>query len=158
MERITKAIYAEAIGAALDLLSPAVKQMLMYTHFLTGTDPIYAGLHNYRKTNDGRSYRNTAHVIYPHHASDKRERTTVVLPEADDADTYVIIHELGHCLDEILGFEHKALPLNNYAKTNRMEAFAEAFAIQYFWLGAKAEDTFQSDRATQYLFWQLNGR
>ena len=155
MERITKAIYAEAIGKAFDLLPPAIEARLRYVHFLTGTNPIYAGLHNYKEIGDGRSYYNTAHVSFPCHAIDKWERTTIVLPLLGDANLRTIIHELGHCLDEVLGFRHIALPVNDYAETNIMEAFAEAFVAQYFWLGTKAEDIFQSDRRTQYLFKEL---
>ena len=156
MERITKSIYAEAIGAAFDLLPPSVEARLRYIHFFTG-DPIYAGLHTYESIGDGRSYHNTAHACLATLGCfvDSRERTTIVLPTLDAATPRTVIHELGHCLDEVLGFEHIALPINAYAKTNRQEAFAEAFVAQYFWLGTKAEDIFQSDKATRYLFKQL---
>ena len=158
MERLVDYRYSEGISYAFNLLPIAIADKLRYTHFLTGTDPIYAGLHNHIDINDKRSYRNTAHVSYPWNSLNKRGQTTVVLPLLDDASPYIVIHELGHCLDEILGFEHTALPINEYAKTNRLEAFAEAFAAQYFWLGKEAEDIFQSDKATQYLFEQLIGR
>ena len=148
-------VYATAIGRAFDLLPSTIEARLRHVHFLTGTDPVYAGLHNYKEIGDGRSFRDTAHVIFACHAIDKQERTTVVLPVLDDANLGTIIHELGHCLDEVLGFEHIALPINKYAKTNRQEAFAEAFVAQYFWLGEKEEDIFQSDKATQYLFEEL---
>ena len=157
MHRITSSHYAEAIGRAFDLLPPAIEARLRHIHFFTGTDPIYAGLHDVMDARDGRSLRNTAHVCYPWNAIDKQGKTTVVLPLLDDACPYIITHELGHCLDEILGFTHTALPINKYAKTNRMEAFAETFAAQYFWLGARAENIFQSDKATQALFEQLSG-
>ena len=147
--------YSESISYAFSLLPNAIRNRLQYTHFLTGVDPIWVGLHNYIDTGDGRSYHNTAHVSYPWNAINKHGQTTVVLPLLKDAHPYVIIHELGHCLDEILEFRHNALPVNEYAKTNRLEAFAEAFACQYFWLVDKAEQIFLSDKATQYLFSQL---
>jgi len=158
MQRLTSYEYSAAISWAFNLLPIRVADMLKCVHFFTGTDPVYAGLHRYDDTDDNRSYRSTAHVSYPWHAINKREQTTIVLPLLDDAKPYVIIHELGHCLDEILGFEHEALPVNKYAKTHRTEAFAEAFACQYFWLGNKAEDIFQADKATQYLFGNLRVR
>ena len=148
MNRITSHEYKEAIYYAYQLLPLPIANMLQGVHFLTGTDPVYAGLHRCINTHDGRSYRNTAHVNFP-------GKTTIVLPKLEDACPYVIIHELGHCLDEILGFAHIALPINDYAKTNRLESFAESFAAQYFWLGEKEEVIFQSDKATQYLFEKL---
>ncbi len=158
MYRITNHIYSEAIGYAFELLPIAISKRLNHVHFFTGTDPLYAGLHSYVESNDKRSYRTTAHVVYPCHQgilNKQLRNTTVVLPIVEDADPYVIVHELGHCLDEVLGFKHSSIPVNSYAKTNRLEAFAEAFASQYFWLGTKAEDIFQADKATQYLFKEL---
>jgi len=155
MQRITEMVYATAIGKAFDLLPSTIEARLRHVHFFTGTDPVYAGLHNYEDIGDGRSFRDTAHVLFAGHGIDKQKRTTVVLPVLDDAKPYVVVHELGHCLDEVLGFEHIAFPVNDYARTNRQEAFAEAFAAEYFWLGEKEEDIFQSDKATQYLFEEL---
>ena len=158
MERLVSYKYSDGISYAFSLLPIAIADSLRHIHFLTGTDPVYAGLHSYLDTGDKRSYRNTAHVSYPWNSLNKPGQTTIVLPLLNSAHPYVVIHELGHCLDEILGFSHNALPINEYAKTNRLEAFAEAFAAQYFWLGEEAEDIFQSDKATQYLFEQLTGR
>jgi hypothetical protein len=148
MERLVDYKYSSIISYAFGLLSPKVADRLKYVHFFTGTDPIYAGLHSYVDTGDKRSYRNTAHACYPWHTIDKS--LTVVLPEVETP--YVIIHELGHILDFFLGFRFNALPVNDYAKTDRGEAFAEAFACQYFYLGREAENIFQSDKGIQYLF------
>ena len=156
MDRLVDYSYSSAIGYAFGLLPDSISNKLRYIHFLTGTDPIYAGLHSYSNTKDNRSYRDTAHVVYPWHCLRKNEATTIVLPLLSDASPYTIIHELGHCLDEILGFRHTALPINKYAKTNRREAFAESFTAQYFWLGDKANDIFMSDKPTQYLFTLLS--
>ena len=68
MYRITSHKYTEAISHAFELLPYPIFRLLEYTHFLTGTDPIYVGLHNYEGTKDNRSYRNTAHVSYPWHS------------------------------------------------------------------------------------------
>ena len=157
MQRITNYRYIEAIGYAFSLLPSNLSERLSYVHFFTGTDPVFAGLHDFIDTQDGRSYRNTAHACFSESALNNRERTTIVLPELDDANPYVIVHELGHCLDEILGFSHLAIPINKYAETNRREAFAESFAAQYFWLGLDAEAIFQSDKAIQQLFREIMG-
>lgn len=39
----------------------------------------------------------------------------------------VLVHELGHVLDETLGFTTHADPVSWYARGDRQEAFAEAF-------------------------------
>ncbi len=97
-------------------------------------DPVFAGLHQYQDTPDGRSYSDTAHVVYPMHLRSlpaNRRLTTIVIPgrprgTQDDIDT--IIHEVGHVTDEMTGREHLCTPISTYAEANRAEAFAEAFA------------------------------
>lgn len=150
MERITDYRYSELIGAAFDVIPPRIVARIRYTHFFTGADPIYAGLFNYGNTGDGRSYRNTVHVAYPYHqrlGADLRH-TTVVLPSLQSLD--VVVHELGHVLDECLGFSHIASPVTEYAKVDRGEALAEAFTSWLFW-GYGDEP----DESTRYLFESL---
>lgn len=153
MQRLVSYAYSGAINHAFDLLPIRIAIILKYVHFFTGTDPIYAGLHRYTDTDDGRSYRDIAHACYPWHIIDKS--LTIILPTLESASPYIVIHELGHILDYITHFNHNALPINDYAQTNRREAFAESFAAQYFWLGKEAEDIFQSDRQTQCYFESL---
>ena len=150
MQRILKG-YSDSISKAFDLLASNIANKLSGVHFLTGTDPIYAGLHHTPTTKDGRSYRDTCHACYPWHTVDRS--LTIVLTRK--VHPYVVIHELGHVLDFMLNFKHVAKPVNDYAGTNRMEAFAESFACQFYWLGAKAEDIYQSDKATQYFFGEV---
>ena len=152
MNRLVSYGYSSVISFTLGLLSPEVVDKLKYVHFFTGTDPIYAGLHSY--VDEGRSYRDTAHTCYPWHTTDKS--LTIVLPELEEP--YVIIHELGHILDFLLGFGFNAIPINDYARTNREESFAESFTAQYFYLGKEAEDIFQSDKGIQYIFDDLANR
>lgn len=125
---------------------------------LAGVDPIFAGLHSHIDISDGRSYRSTPHVVYSsyitRHKSEKQ--TTVVLPVVTEP--WVVIHELGHVLDELLGFEHIAKPVTRYAETNQTEAFAEAFTAwikppEYNkgWL----QDLLYEDKATIHLFESL---
>jgi hypothetical protein len=158
MERIVSWQYAEAIGEAMGIIGPTFERRLCHVHFLTGVDPIYAGLHNYRETPDDlRSYRCTAHVAYPWHCLDTEKRTTVVLPTLGAANLRTVIHELGHCLDEVLGFSHTAKAINEYAATNREEAFAEAFSAFFLWLTPEEERRFETDAATVALLASLGG-
>jgi hypothetical protein len=124
--RIVGRGYAEVIGAALELYPARLRCRVVGVDFLTGTDPVFAGLHAYVLTDDGRSYASTAHVAYPVHVLGPaaRRRTTVVLPVPPSL--AVVVHELAHVLDWDLGFGHDAAPVSWYARTNRREAMAEA--------------------------------
>ena len=153
MERIVNAEYAELIGYAIYILPSRIWDRIKYVHFFTGTDPIYAGLHDYIETNDnnfkseGETYRNICHVAYPHHQlilPSALRNTTVILPYLPDP--AVVIHELGHVLDETLDFSHVALPITEYAKVNEAEAFAEALVGWLF------EDSGEPDEETRCLF------
>jgi IrrE N-terminal-like domain len=101
------------------------------TDWFCETDPIFAGLHNFEDIpSDGRSYRNTAHTVWPEHQLGPRDRKqmTIVLPKDCKHDWYTVLHELGHVLHHRLGNEHVARPVTDYAETNHREAFAEAFS------------------------------
>jgi len=148
MQRLVDYRYSEVIGSSFNIISPTICQLLEGIHFFVGTDPIYAGLHNYIDTEDGRSLRNTAHCCYPWNMIDKKP--VIVLPEITTPD--IVVHELGHYLDFLLGFRHNAIPINEYAKTNRREAFAEAFTARYFYLSKEANDIYLADKSTHYLF------
>jgi hypothetical protein len=133
MQRICHQVDAEVIAAAFAFLPTPLAGRLEGVHFLTGVDPLFAGLHVEEIAEDGRSYRDTAHVVYPFHlrrpAADRV--TTVVIPTWDGPTWWwpaKVIHELGHVLDWQLGFIHHAALVTSYAKRNRREAFAEAFA------------------------------
>jgi len=91
--------------------------------FLCGTDPVYAGLHRFEDMTFGRSYRSSAHCSHRHQSSDAR--TTIVLPTPQH--WTVVVHELGHALDERQGWRWTLPPVSEYAKVDRQEAFAEAF-------------------------------
>lgn len=150
MNRNTGYGYSGLVGYAFDIIPIGIADRLRYAHFLTGVDPIYVGLFNYEDTGDGRSYRNTACVAYPYHQrlSKGLRHTTVVLPVMDTLT--VVVHELGHVLDEYLGFRHAAKPVTKHALTNREEAFAEAFTSWLFYnYGEKIDD------ATKDLFESL---
>lgn len=62
------------------------------------------------------------------HLSALRRRTTVVLLDGDERDHRTILHELGHVLDDRIGFQRPDFTaLDSYAATNQWEAFATAF-------------------------------
>jgi len=147
MYRVTGFGYSELISYAFSIIPKGIVERIRYTHFLTGVDPIYAGLFGYELVEDGRSYRNTACVAYPYHQRiDKSLRhTTIILPNL--ILLAHVIHELGHVLDESLGFRHMAEPVTEYAKVDRGEAFAEAFTSWLFWGYGK-----DIDKSTEYLF------
>jgi len=137
IERILDYSYSELISVSFDLLPSGIANKLSGTHFFTGTDPVFAGLFDYSETSDGRSYQDVWCVAYPEHLtmlSKIRRQTTVIMPALNKGRPLwtlpmIVIHELGHILDEILGFSHIAEPITEYAKVDRAEAFAEAFTV-----------------------------
>lgn len=100
MDRVTHG-YCAMIEAAYGLI-PAGLHPLIRPHFLCGTDPVFAGLHGYVAAQDGRSYRSTAHVAYPHHQTALarlHRRTTVIIAAtdrlyADDPATVALLERL----------------------------------------------------------------
>ena len=168
MQRIRRHRDAELIGHAYSLLPPRLAQRLEHTHFLTGVDPNFTGLHHDERTVDGRYYRDTAHVVYPFHQWHRpaAERvTTVVIPHWTRRLQWwmpaSVVHELGHVLDWQLGFTHHAQPVSEYAHTDRMEAFAEAFAAWAlpfgYDYGEQKDRLYDTDRATIALLEGLVG-
>lgn len=151
MQRIVTADYREAIAEAFAIIPERIAERLQHVQFFTGTDPVWAGLHPYRDTGDGRSYSDTAHCAYTFHTLD--HRTTIVLPTPQAADPFVVVHELGHALDEVLGFDHAAVPVTEYARVNRQEAFAEALRAHLYWYGDQS--ALWRDEATRSLFDRL---
>lgn len=114
----------QPIDQALALIPPRIRERVR-CDFLTGADAVFAGLHEYERTEDGRSYRDTAHA-YEHHTADKT--LTVVLP--DDETIITVVHELGHVLDANIHWNRPTpKPVSDYAETDRYEAFAEAFSL-----------------------------
>ena len=132
-DRINESGYREAIGWALDLIPSSIRVHLEFDVFC-GADPVFAGLHSFRTTFDGRSYKDTAHVAYPWNIDGpaSRRRTTLVLPTRLDAKPRIVVHELGHVLHKRLDFRHRAEPVSRYARSNIYEAFAEAFTSWIF--------------------------
>ena len=163
MERITDWTYAEAIGRAMELVGPNIMRLLQHVQFLCGVSPAYAGLHHAGVVtsvygSERVDYNTRAHVSWGDMCDDADRRTTVVLPSHCHARSDTIVHELAHCLDEVLGFTHTATPNCAYARLHRMEAFAMAFEARYFWICdmgddySAANDIAARDKATVALF------
>lgn len=138
MNRIKPGGYGELIGAAYQVV-PVSLHRFIQCDFLTGTDPLFVGLHRFETASYDRSYRDTGHVAYPNHQgcilSKSQRRTTVVWPRLKgDGHGRLenMVHELGHVLHESLRFEPVVDPVTWYAQTNHHEAFAEAFAAWLF--------------------------
>lgn len=138
----------EAISAALDIIPEPIHQLIA-CHYLVDLDPAFVGLHYYRGDepgSDGRLYSETSHCAYSFHQTRlpaARRATTIVLPIARHEQPrplrWTIVHELGHVLDERLGFTHTAVPVNDYAARNRYEAFACAFTAWLFYEPAEPD-------------------
>lgn len=126
MERITSAATAEVIGYALEYLPSGLRNFASFD--LLTEDPLFVGLHEDENTDDGRSYRDQAHVCYPHHVKDRS--VTIVMPRGNDQ-IVTALHELGHVIDWHAGQRSTEwpvfTPVTDYAIADRREAFAEAF-------------------------------
>jgi hypothetical protein len=75
--------------------------------------------------------------------------------------TSTVVHELGHALDDVLGYEWSAKPVSDYGRVDPFEAFAEAFTA---WVGLPSYQTerdrlYRVDRETAAFFdaiaWQM---
>jgi len=129
MQRIVTGGYTELITAAMGILPQPIQERVKYAHWFVGSDPIFAGLHDYRDIDDGRSYRDTAHVVYPYHQVCGDKRTTIVIPNIVGLHSF--IHEIAHVVDETLNFLPCVMPVTDYALVDRAEAFAEAFTAWF---------------------------
>ena len=160
MKRVRHPRYVEAVGYALDLIPPTIRRMVENVDIFAGADPLFAGLHSIEDASFGRSYRSTSHVLYPDHIERPASERITTLVLAEPEPPWVVVHELGHVLDEVLGFQHTAEAINDYAETDRCEAFAEAFTA---WLLPQEEryryeweqDILHADKATIHLFEEL---
>lgn len=118
----------------VEFIAHYLPQQFRWIDFVTDYDPGFIGLHFYEKGNDGRSYRDNCHCVYPFHQkrlSKDLRKTTIVLYEPYDE--YHLIHEVGHALHGEIGLELFSFkPVSEYASTNWLENFAESFAHYYF--------------------------
>ena len=155
MERIRGHDAGELLSMALDWLPRSLARRLGFVDFFIG-DPLFAGLHQVEVADDGGSYRTTAHYVseyHQRHRAKSARRATIVLPYGPRG-TATVVHELGHALDEVLGYEWLAKPVSDYARVDPFEAFAEAFTA---WVGlpsyrAERDRLYRIDRDTASFF------
>lgn len=146
MERFRKREQMEFIRHVIDSLHPNIRKWVEHTHFITGYDYNFLGLHILHDDliPDGRSFCGYGHLQWSRPKSDRR--TTIVLMENElELEYYeyvkvAILHELGHAMEESIGwYEGYYRPLDNYAASNPHEAFATAFQsynsenLEYDW-------------------------
>lgn len=131
MQRFRRRSEAEAVFYALSLLPRGIRRFLSAAEFVTEYEPRYLGLHYLLAAEDGRPFNVTSHCTLTHHQPHLprcRRRPTIVLLSGHAYHPEIVIHELGHVLDEALDFDRPEIePLSNYAARNRWEAFAVAF-------------------------------
>lgn len=156
-DRVPNHRFAEAIDLGYRYLPRRIARRFATVRIVCGVDPVFAGLTNIETATDGRSYRDTAHVCYPvhlaHRPADDRP-ITIMFPDVPHPAT--VVHELGHALDWQLGRTHPAQPVSAYARTNRDEAFAEAFTAWCFRAGYYGDaDALYGDLPTVALFEEL---
>jgi hypothetical protein len=156
MKRLTDYAFNDAITVALNSMPPGIRARVEHTDYFCGASPVFAGLHNYQDTGDGRPYSQTAHAVWLMHQR-LLPRTlrgpTVVLPVLVRPKT--VAHELGHVLHELIGFEYWPTPVTRYAQKNKWEAFAEAFTAWLGWYGEEIKHSI--DEKTVALFGYLAG-
>jgi hypothetical protein len=145
VERIQGPDAGELLTIALDWLPESVATRLGFVHFFVG-DPVFAGLHELEVADDGGSFRTVPQYVSEscqHHRPRSARRPTIVLPYGPGR-TPIVVHELGHALDDLLGCEWTPKPVSDYARVDAFEAFAEAFTA---WVGLPA---YQAQRERLY--------
>lgn len=168
MERIRRRKEAESINEVISLLPIKVQDLIRPVHFVTEYDPSFIGLHFYKITTDGRHYDSTSHCVWhmhQKHIARRHRMTTVVLQDGDAYSPDVIVHELGHVIEEKLKFDiPKFKPINSYAATDESEAFACAFQAwtnptRYtdHWRRHNIEDLYKCDPSAVAFFNNLFG-
>lgn len=131
MHRFRRRADAEAILRVVDSLPGAIRRILRPVRFVTEYDPAFLGIHRLGQTADGRAYAATSHCVWPHalmHRPADDRAVTIFLQNGHAHHPHVVLHELGHALDYLIGwYRERVVPLDAYAARNRREAFATAF-------------------------------
>lgn len=142
--------YAPVISAGLDCVPDAILDLL-HLDWLCGVDPSWVGFHSFRDAGAYKgqqfAYSECAHYVDPYNA-EIWTRPTIVLPRRKHYPRE-IVHEIGHALDTLDGWRHTAVPCTDYAREDRYEAYAEAFAAWCGWQTQSGQwDTAAADRET----------
>ena len=150
MERIAPLAKIDAIEWVVNRLPLGMKRILNGVHFIKGCDPVWMGVSTnkyvgFDNTTKGRkgSFCNWSHCCLKwglkHLPLNDRETTIVIgsdIKKYED-ERKIILHELGHVLDERLieiaiveklkFYRPGCVPLDDYAAINGGEAFATSF-------------------------------
>ncbi len=156
MVKVYTTQYNEAVAKAFEFMR-GISPEYLRCDWLIGRDPLSTGYGNYGEaTGDGRSYKRVPHVLYPVHRTDKRDVPPMIALPHTTSSWYnspeTIVHEMGHVVDFWLGFKHMASPVTAYARTNRREAFAEAFSA---WICPQHYGDTRPDERSIRLFTEL---
>lgn len=106
-------------------------------------------VHPYTSTEDSRYFLDCAHVAYPCHLTKKKVDSIPHLVLPTNRNAWIIVHELGHILHYNLDkCTFKTKPCTEYALTNHLEAFAEAFTAVICWrdVSGNEDKYFEEDR------------
>lgn len=165
MRRVPAGGWAELLDSAFALLPDGMRTRVQHVDFLCGVSPHFAGIvddNTYPAPFEGYAWADVAHVLFADHQvliPRDRRRATVYLPaqvlrwRRAPWRLSLVVHELGHVLHEAVGFEHDAVPVTDYARRDRWEAFAEALCA---WLRVpQYEEPGVVDAATATLFREL---
>lgn len=133
MERYKRRSHLELIQYVCNSLHPNIRKLVNHSHWITNIDRHFIGF-KLKEEEKKESITRCSFCSFGHGqdlpASDRR--TTIVFIDEDFKDidfmTLLILHELGHVLDESLGlYDEWVNPLDSYAEQDQFEAFATAF-------------------------------
>ena len=122
----------QTILEAFDMLPPGVAELLIDTPILCGVTSEELGWNDSHMRPDGSSWSEYSFTHYDFGQINRpaaERRTSIILPKPVRAEK--IVHELGHVLDQILGWPPAPSPVSAYARSCRAEAFAEGFAAAH---------------------------
>lgn len=133
MDRVRRQEEREGIAWGLSYIPRAIRTQVQGLHFVCELTESYLGLTDRGPLISGRDLNRESHVCwdfaqYLRPAADRV--STIFLLEGDWQYPSVVLHEVGHIIDQRLGFpsmRRNFVPLDDYAATHPLEAFATAF-------------------------------
>lgn len=110
-DRVPDHRWSEPIAEALKI-TRRFRHVIADVRFVCGVDPVFAGVHSFTTTADGRGFESTAHCCYPYHLAGPADRRvpTVVLPVPPSVKT--VVHELGHRVHWSIGLDFRCKPVS----------------------------------------------
>lgn len=133
MTRYRRRCEVEAVASVMESLPAPIRSRLNGVGVITEYSPLFLGLHDYETGASGFDCATWTHCAFTVHQKGlpRADREpTIVLLGGHCHNPLIVLHELGHALDEKLGFPSDRLPmvpLDDYAATTQYEAFATGF-------------------------------